>query len=141
MQRRSLMDELADETAGLMVGIIVIGLAMLLATLVEMVRIYREHGGPDSPIAPRLWKALRMVMGAWAVAAGLMIIPELAELGGVLASWGFGAWVLYVTYLDIQLWAQEEERAEEARDLSAFLHWQPAYVPSANGAASLHQSA
>ncbi len=131
-RRTSPNDTAAALLTGLVVVAVILALAILWRTLVEVIRIYRA-AAPGSQTARDLWRALGALGCAWAGAA-LLTIGGWTEAAGLLAGWSFLAYTVFVTARDTRDQTHAREHTRTTGRLEEVLRW-PVPLPPihANG--------
>lgn len=128
MYRRDAIDDASAGLAALlMVGVVAMAiglLALLVATLAELARIYRARAFQPTPTARLLWLALVGLLGAWLIAGLLAGNPADTPQAAYLAAWSFLVFCLVVEACD--LFAARQEKTGTDLNAAGLLDVAPA---------------
>lgn len=144
-RRHSDEDATTLVVAAIILAVLLLAVFLVIATIVEIGRIYTERTRPGSPIARSLWMALTALLALW-LFTGLVAStsPDLVAAAAYLAAWGFLAFVAVVTVLEYRMRQHDDIALAETGKLGTYLEpfsppsgtlpdRLPAQVPVPNG--------
>lgn len=112
MSRPSWEDKLAAISTSLVIAGVLAIAALLVATLTELVRVYKSRALQDTRSAHHFWIALAALIATWTLAALLATNPHLTAPAAYLVAWSFLVFVIVVEGYDSFLARDEKSNLQ-----------------------------